>query len=322
MSIRILSFCTDTWNHEISDTPKQGVTLVNHVESILDARLNDVVTQLQESLTRDPATYQATFFTLPEFFWNTRWDNLKDEASIQALCSFYLDRMAIYVNKLVDSFPPAIYPKAGEIIFLAGTCAVLYCNEQEKIRLNVKENIYTPLNWMLGASNKRTDRSITLWPKRRTSRIDFFQQMMPAPDGSPYFVATLPEGSSIRISTSSEAVATSLNGTAISTRFANSLPGIIDFGVDICLDYGNLQNQKPANWQQRIDELEKSGCQLDFLIACGMPMDYSAPHPSGLKYLVRNDGMPTASQCQVWDLGKHILLTPVQVSQNIMQFVL
>lgn len=318
MSIRVLSFCTNTWTHEAEDIRAEGVSLLDHLRVRLEDRLQDVSAQLKTALENDPKTYQATFFTLPEFFWNTGWQNVKTESDIRELCTFYLDNMTGYINRLVSSFPTASYPSAGEIIFLAGTCAALYHDEEAKNLWGVDENTYRPVNWLLSASNKRTD--ISVWPKRHTSHIDFFSQLTPCPGDSPWFIATLAgQKERIRIAKHSEAIASSMKGAAISDRFINVLPEITEFSVDICLDYATISTEQPAKWQDRVAELERSTSQIDFLISCGMTLESSQWHPASLRYLVRNDG--GTPECQVYSFS-HGWLTATKVSHNIMHFEL
>lgn len=68
-------------------------------------RLSQVSAQLKTVLETDSGSWDHTFVTLPEFFWNTRWSNVHSEDDIMKLGDFYMSNVSDYVNRLIDAFP-------------------------------------------------------------------------------------------------------------------------------------------------------------------------------------------------------------------------
>ena len=66
-------------------------------------------------------SWDHTFVTLPEFFWNTRWSNVLSEDELMQLGDFYMDHVSDYVNRLIDAFPARSGDPSSAITFLAGT---------------------------------------------------------------------------------------------------------------------------------------------------------------------------------------------------------
>ena len=53
----------------------------------------------------------------------------------------------------------------------------------------------------------------------------------------------------------------------------------------MCLDYYSLKEG------ERDIQVELTEAKIDFLIACGLPFNYSKRHPLSLQFSTRNDGM-------------------------------
>lgn len=323
MTIRILCWRDNTYTHEAEDVRGADEDLLAHVRERMEWRLRQVITQLTEVLAHDTGSWEHTFVALPEFFWNTHWNNVRSEEEIMQLCDFYMSNISGYVNRLIDAFPARSGEPSSAITFLAGTVAVLYRDEKESEKTACHDAIFHAVNYLLCGQNTRKDTSLTLWPKRYVSTIDFYQQSHDhAIPG--HISARLPDGHIIHIAASSEASAESLDGVQITDYFTNTYGAGKPFSIDICLDYYSQNGVRPAGWEQRLAELRMKESEIDFLIACGMPAGYQPLNPGGVKFLVRNDGMPAQPQCQAWSFSTGAA-TPVAastLSANIVKFLL
>ena len=84
--------------------------------------------------------------------------------------------------------------------------------------------VFHAVNWLLCGQNTRSDKSLTMWPKRYVSTIDFFPQT----DGHAipgHISAQLPDGQIIHIGDSSEVSAESLHGIVVTDYFTNTYAG-------------------------------------------------------------------------------------------------
>lgn len=323
MTIRILSWCADSFTHEADDLRGADEDLLAHAKERMEFRLSQVNAQLKTVLETDSGSWDHTFVTLPEFFWNTRWSNVHSEDDIMKLGDFYMSNVSDYVNRLIDAFPARSGDPSSAITFLAGTCAILYRDDDESEKTPCHDAVFHAVNWLLCGQNTRSDKSLTMWPKRYVSTIDFFPQT----DGHAipgHISAQLPDGQIIHIGDSSEVSAESLHGIVVTDYFTNTYAGDKPFSIDICLDYFTQGNVRPAGWEQRIAELQSKNSDIDFLIACGMPVSDPPQNPGGVKFLVRNDGMPVASQCQAWSFsaGRATPVAATNPTANFVRFLL
>ncbi|KIF95577.1 hypothetical protein [Enterobacter cloacae] len=302
MTIRILSWRADSFMHEADDLRSADNDLLTHAKERMEFRLSQVIAELKAVLETDTGSRDHTFVTLPEFFWNTRWSNVLSEDELMQLGDFYMDHVSDYVNRLIDAFPARSGDPSSAITFLAGTCAILYRDDKESEKTPCHDPVFHAVNWLLCGQNTRSDKSLTMWPKRYVSTIDFFPQVnghaIPG-----HISAQLPNGQIIHIGSSSEVSAESVHGIVITDYFTNTYADDKPFSIDICLDYFTQNGVRPAGWEQRVAELRSKHSDIDFLIACGMPAGDPPQNPGGVQFLVRNDGMPGVSQCQAWSFS-------------------
>lgn len=302
MTIRILSWRADSFMHEADDLRSADNDLLTHAKERMEFRLSQVIAELEAVLETDTGSWDHTFVTLPEFFWNTRWSNVLSEDELMQLGDFYMDHVSDYVNRLIDAFPACSGDPSSTITFLAGTCAILYRDDKESEKTPCHDPVFHAVNWLLCGQNTRSDKSLTMWPKRYVSTIDFFPQVnghaIPG-----HISAQLPNGQIIHIGSSSEVSAESVHGIVITDYFTNTYADDKPFSIDICLDYFTQNGVRPAGWEQRVAELRSKHSDIDFLIACGMPAGDPPQNPGGVQFLVRNDGMPGVSQCQAWSFS-------------------
>lgn len=323
MTIRILSWRDNSFTHEAEDVRGANEDLLVHAKERMEWRLGQVIAQLKTVLENDKGSWEHTFVTLPEFFWNTHWNNVRTENDIMSLCEFYMSNVSDYANRLIDAFPARSRDPASAITFLAGTCAVLYRDDEESSKTACHDGVFHAVNWLLCGHNTRTDKSLTMWPKRYVSTIDFFPQSQDhALPG--HISAQLPDRDIIHIGGSSEVSAQSLNGMQITDYFTNTWAPGKPFSIDICLDYFTQNNVRPSGWEQRVAELKVKNSDIDFLIACGMPAGNPPQNPGGVKFLVRNDGMPGPEQCQAWSFnaGAAVPIAAANLSANFVKFLL
>ena len=302
MTIRILSWRADSFTHEADDLRSADNDLLTHAKERMEFRLSQVIAELKAVLETDTGNWDHTFVTLPEFFWNTRWSNVLSEDELMQLGDFYMDHVSDYVNRLIDAFPARSGDPSSAITFLAGTCAILYRDDKESEKTPCHDPVFHAVNWLLCGQNTRSDKSLTMWPKRYVSTIDFFPQVnghaIPG-----HISAQLPNGQIIHIGSSSEVSAESVHGIVITDYFTKTYADAKPFSIDICLDYFTQNGVRPAGWEQRVAELRSKHSDIDFLIACGMPAGDPPQNPGGVQFLVRNDGMPGVSQCQAWSFS-------------------
>ncbi|HAZ4814702.1 TPA: hypothetical protein J5T73_002926 [Enterobacter cloacae] len=302
MTIRILSWRADSFMHEADDLRSADNDLLTHAKERMEFRLSQVIAELKAVLETDTGSWDHTFVTLPEFFWNTRWSNVLSEDELMQLGDFYMDHVSDYVNRMIDAFPARSGDPSSAITFLAGTCAILYRDDKESEKTPCHDPVFHAVNWLLCGQNTRSDKSLTMWPKRYVSTIDFFPQVnghaIPG-----HISAQLQNGQIIHIGSSSEVSAESVHGIVITDYFTNTYADDKPFSIDICLDYFTQNGVRPAGWEQRVAELRSKHSDIDFLIACGMPAGDPPQNPGGVQFLVRNDGMPGVSQCQAWSFS-------------------
>lgn len=302
MTIRILSWRADSFMHEADDLRSADNDLLTHAKERMEFRLSQVIAELKAVLETDTGSWDHTFVTLPEFFWNTRWSNVLSEDELMQLGDFYMDHVSDYVNRLIGAFPARSGDPSSAITFLAGTCAILYRDDKESEKTPCHDPVFHAVNWLLCGQNTRSDKSLTMWPKRYVSTIDFFPEVnghaIPG-----HISAQLPNGQIIHIGSSSEVSAESVHGIVITDYFTNTYADDKPFSIDICLDYFTQNGVRPAGWEQRVAELRSKHSDIDFLIACEMPAGDPPQNPGGVQFLVRNDGMPGVSQCQAWSFS-------------------
>ncbi|MGF6089408.1 hypothetical protein [Pseudomonas sp. 18173] len=225
----------------------------------------------------------CVFFTLPEFFWNIPWHQVRSEEELHELNSAYLQKVPECVALLISELPVEQY---GKIVLLAGSCAVL-------IKVGEGESsYYDVINYLLTITNKEYEVDqplMSMWPKRHVSGIDFGKNVG-VKDG--YWFFKLFDEVVVRVKDVSSVSAEHSYFGGYEGKFINSLVPGCPFGINLCLDYAVLKDG------ERDKEIELTGAKIDFLIACGMGFDYGKRHPSSVQYLIRNDGMGDG-ECEV-----------------------
>lgn len=101
--------------------------------------------------------------------------------------------------------------------------------------------------------------------------IDFFPQT----DGHAipgHISAQLPDGQIIHIKRQQRSVGRIIAWDRCHRLLRNTYAGDKPFSSDICLDYFTQGNVRPAGWEQRIAGTQSKNSDIDFLIACGMPV--------------------------------------------------
>ena len=241
----------------------------------------------------------CVFFTLPEFFWNIPWHQVRSEDELHELCSAYLEKVPECVALLISELPVEQY---GKIVLLAGSCATL-------IKVGEGEaSYYDVINYVLTITNKEYEADIPLmsmWPKRYVSGIDFGKHVG-AEDG--YWLFKLFDEVVVRVKEISSVQAEHSYFGGYEGKFINSLVPGCPFGINLCLDYAMLKDG------ERDREIELAGAKIDFLIACGMDFNYGKLHPSSVQYAIRNDGMGDG-ECEVVKLeaGRIVSIVPAVV---------
>ncbi|KII37947.1 MULTISPECIES: hypothetical protein [Pseudomonas] len=241
----------------------------------------------------------CVFFTLPEFFWNIPWHQVRSEDELHELCSAYLEKVPECVALLISELPVEQY---GKIVLLAGSCATL-------IKVGEGEaSYYDVINYVLTITNKEYEADIPLmsmWPKRYVSGIDFGKHVG-AEDG--YWLFKLFDEVVVRVKDVSSVQAEHSYFGGYEGKFINSLVPGCPFGINLCLDYAMLKDG------ERDREIELAGAKIDFLIACGMDFNYGKLHPSSVQYAIRNDGMGDG-ECEVVKLeaGRIVSIVPAVV---------
>jgi hypothetical protein len=224
----------------------------------------------------DHGASACVFFTLPEFFWNVPWHEVRSEEELHELNSAYLEKVPECVALLMTELPMERY---GKIVLLAGSCATL-------IKVGEGESgYYDVINYLLAITNKEYEVDMPLmsmWPKRHVSGIDFGKHL--ASDGE-FWLFKLAEEIEVRVKKLSSVRAEHSYFGGYEGRFINSLVNGCPFGINLCLDYYNLKEG------EREIQVELTEAKIDFLIACGMDFDYAKRHPLSLQFSIRNDGM-------------------------------
>lgn len=253
--------------------PAREVT--QSIPEYVDQHLNRRQGEIEQALTvllqqREPSV--PLFFTLPEFFWNIRWDALKNAEELRSMTERYLEQLPLKVNDILKKFPADKY---GHIVLLAGTVATL---------VETPQKMYDPLNYCLIGNNQKKSSDavyeLSMWPKRNTSWVDFGEQVADAGD---LIVCKLSDSLETVILKQSTTAAEHNSTDGYGYHIDNDIIKDCPFSINICLDYTTLSPDEQQKMQ--LDQNSK----IDFLLACGETL---APHsyPVSVQYAIRNDG--------------------------------
>jgi hypothetical protein len=272
MEIYVASLQQATSKSELSLGRSADQTIEAYVSKEIDRRVNIVVEAISRA-AKNKERASPMFFTLPEFFWNIKWSALKSKPELHRLTSGYLNGIADAQQRMMTLLPERDY---GKIVLLAGTVAVLVETEHA--------DVYVPLNYCPISNNFQLTSDgrfrQSVWPKRTASPVDFGERTGYADHG---FIFKLAEGLSVTVRDSAEYVG-SHDGTAFGVSIDNSMVGGCPFSINICLDYRDVPLGKRDN------EFTNAAPRVDFLIACGMPLNSIHQYPASVKFAIRNDG--------------------------------
>ncbi|AIA46960.1 hypothetical protein L085_07545 [Serratia sp. FS14] len=248
-------------------------TITEYVDQHLTRRQGEIE-QALTILFQHRETLVPLFFTLPEFFWNVRWDALKNAEELSLLTESYLGQLPLKINDILNKFPKDKY---GHIVLLAGTVAALVETSQR--------GIYEALNYCLIGNNihKSSDGAyeLSMWPKRNTSWVDFGQQIGDAGD---IITCRLSDSLYIAVLKQSTTAAEHNSADGYGYHIDNHMIKGTPFSINICLDYTRLN---PGE-QQKMQLNQNS--KIDFLLACGEKL-YPHAYPVSVQYAIRNDGI-------------------------------
>jgi hypothetical protein len=263
---------------------------------------------LAEGLPKQSAPTDICYFVAPEFFWNVNWDAIGNQEDIRIFSETCITEVQRHVRTLIDLFPQERY---GKLTLLPGSAQILK-KEQDgsvpdplpaiwPIILPPELPFYRAENYVhlidnfspVGANNVRP---MGMWPKRNVSSIDFPQAQSTTIDSVQYWVSTLNQTMAVLVRKKSTGSARSYSEGEQRPRLDNNPFGGVAFGIDVCLDYKMAYESYET---LRTSQLDEARYVVDFLIACGMPIDArSQKYIPTLQYLVRNDGMKGGA-CEV-----------------------
>lgn len=274
MKINIACLKQPTFNAELSTSRINNQLVTDYLHQEIQQRIalikKGVIDVCKEKDKQIPL-----FFVLPEFFWNVKWGVLKSKDEINQFTSYMMTFLSDAHEQLMRSLPENDF---GKIILLGGSVAVLL--------EDTSTGIFEALNYCLISNNfsKTDDKRYakSMWPKRTTSHIDFGLKDKITENG---FIFTLSDGLTIEVLNSTKHVAEHDNSKGFGLNLDNTILTNCPFSINLCLDYGLL---KPM---ERNTELQEPKSKIDFLIACGMPLDINYHYPDSVEFTVRNDGM-------------------------------
>jgi hypothetical protein len=279
MFVSIASLRQSTFKSQLSQAQPLGQSIHDYLDDELVARAELVRRKIKiaaKAAREDHGETACVFFTLPEFFWNIPWREVRNEEELHELNSAYLEKVPACIALLMTELPVERY---GKIVLLAGSCATL-------IKVGEGESsYYDVINYLLAITNKEYEGDIPLismWPKRHVSGIDFGKHLASVGD---FWLFKISEEIEIRVKKLGSVWAEHSYFGGYEGKFINSLVNGCPFAINLCLDYYSLKEG------ERDVQVELIEAKIDFLIACGMSFDYAKRHPSSLQFSIRNDGM-------------------------------
>ncbi|KAB2692405.1 hypothetical protein [Brucella intermedia] len=218
---------------------------------------------------------EPLFVTAPEFYWNIRWDCIFSHNELASVSDYAIDHVPAALTAIVTEFPFHSY---GPLLVLAGTLAVL-------IETNIP-GIYQSINYCLIASNTHHREtgatSISMLPKRNVSWIDFGKKIGEMDD---LFAFRLSERLNVAVLKKSTIQSEHVVDGKYSAGFDNLIIKDCPFSIEICLDYDS------TGYSQNVHAPSTESSKIDFLLACGMPLNKNHRYPRTVQYAVRNDGI-------------------------------
>lgn len=309
---RVLNLQTPTYRPP-SNQRKAGEDIDTYVTRALNSKFDLLKDTLTQGLRAKADPSDITYFVVPEFYWNVHWDAVRDEAELRAFSALCVTQVQKHVRNLIALFPRE---KFGKLALLPGTAQVV------KKQLDGTETLapasgvasaikdsdlpaYEALNYVLvidnfSKSNPDGSRPLSMWPKRNVSGIDFdtYKRTTVFKRLREYWKVNL-GAFNILVQKKSASSASYHAQGKLFTGFDNDPLGGVPFGIDVCLDYAMTYSDKEY---LRMVQIEETNYILDFLIACGMPIDPKHKYLPSVQYIIRNDGM-SDGQCQIVALG-------------------
>ncbi|UVM03831.1 hypothetical protein [Pseudomonas laurylsulfatiphila] len=279
MFVSIASLRQPTFRSQLSQSRPLGQSIRDYLDDELVARAELVRRKIKiaaKAAREDHGATACVFFTLPEFFWNIPWREVRNEEELHELNAAYLEKVPACIALLMTELPVERY---GKVVLLAGSCATL-------IKVGEGESsYYDVINYLLAITNKEYEVDIPLmsmWPKRHVSGIDFGKHLASEED---FWLFKISEEIEVKVKKLSSVRAEHSYFGGYEGKFINSLVNGCPFAINLCLDYYSLKEG------ERDIQVELAEAKIDFLIACGLPFNYAKRHPSSLQFSIRNDGM-------------------------------
>lgn len=309
---RILNLQTPTY-YAPKKQRKAGEDIKTYVTRALNSKFDLLKDTLTQGLQTPADASDITYFVVPEFYWNVHWDAVKDEAELKAFSTLCVTQVQQHVRNLIALFPRE---KFGKLALLPGTAQVVKKqldgtappSPASGVAAAIKDTdlpAYEALNYVLvidnfSKSNPDGSRPISMWPKRYVSGIDFdtYNRKTVFKNMSAYWKVNLGAFNILVLKKSKSKAAYHAQGKRF-TGFDNDPLGGVPFGIDVCLDYAMAYTDKEY---LRMGQIEGANYILDFLIACGMPLNSEHKYLPSVQYIIRNDGMDPG-ECQIYAFG-------------------
>ncbi|MBS9423024.1 hypothetical protein [Photorhabdus caribbeanensis] len=274
MKINVASIRQATFRSEFSLDRESGQSIQDYLSKEIERRI-DLVRENILLASENKEKNIPLFFSLPEFFWNIKWNTLKNKDELYQLTDYMMHYLSDAQESLMNSLPES---EVGKIVLLAGTMVVLVETSND--------GVFEPLNYCLISNNfkKKNDGRFerSMWPKRTTSHIDFGLKDKVTNNG---FIFTFADKLTVEVLNKTQHVGEHDNNINYGFSIDNNIINDCPFSINLCLDYGRV---KPG---ERNDELIESSSKIDFLLACGMSLSPNYKYPPSVRFAVRNDGM-------------------------------
>jgi len=298
MNINIAQINVDTfWDSGVhSKVPpsdrKDGEELEEYLSRFLSSKSDFVIKKVKEVFDNGKPDGDYLFVTLPEFFWNAPWDALRNSSELGELVDFYMSNLSKTINDIMINFAPDDF---GKIVLLAGSAGLPVAIDGKKY--------HESFNYLLTANNWRKNPEgeveLSMWPKRTTSSVDYGVSMNARyVDDVACYTFGLGKAGTIVVTWINKSVAEHNAITGYGPVFDNSFIPELPFSINLCLDYNE------ASSETRKDELDSTQSKIDFLIACGMNIDFNKQYSPGVLFSCRNDGnsLDTPSKTEVYSV--------------------
>lgn len=131
MFVSIASLRQPTFKSQLSQSRPLGQSMRDYLDDELVARVELVRRKIKiaaKAAREDHGETACVFFTLPEFFWNIPWREVRNEEELHELNAAYLEKVPACIALLMTELPVERY---GKIVLLAE--AVRHSSRLEKV---------------------------------------------------------------------------------------------------------------------------------------------------------------------------------------------